>query len=126
MSIQKIIQESINGNPLEMKEAIQEELRARVAETIAAKMSDDEEDEDENDEEDEDHMKEALAAPSDAYLKQLHINYKDKSSLSKKDAKGASQELGRWGKSAVKKIADANIKHISSMASDEYKRRGGK
>lgn len=38
MSIQKIIQESINGNPLEMKEALQEELRARVAEAIAAKM----------------------------------------------------------------------------------------
>lgn len=59
-------------------------------------------------------------------LSKLHNTYKDKSSLSKKDAQNASKELGKWGKSAVKKIADANIKHLSSMASDEYKRRGGK
>jgi hypothetical protein len=38
MSIQKIIQESIAGNPLEMKEALAEELRNRVAEALAAKM----------------------------------------------------------------------------------------
>jgi hypothetical protein len=38
MSIQKVIQESIAGNPLEMKEALSEELRNRVAEAIAAKM----------------------------------------------------------------------------------------
>lgn len=38
MSIQRIIQESITGNPLEMKEALAEELRARVAEALAAKM----------------------------------------------------------------------------------------
>lgn len=38
MSIQKIIQESLNGNPLEMKEALAEELRSRVAEAITAKM----------------------------------------------------------------------------------------
>lgn len=38
MSIQKIIQETIAGNPLEMKEALVEELRNRVAEALAAKM----------------------------------------------------------------------------------------
>lgn len=38
MSIQKIIQESINKNPLEVKEALAEELRNRVAEALAAKM----------------------------------------------------------------------------------------
>ena len=38
MSIQKVIQESIAGNPLEMKEALAEELRNRVAEAIAAKI----------------------------------------------------------------------------------------
>ena len=38
MSVQKIIQESINENPLEMKEALAEELRNRVAEAISAKM----------------------------------------------------------------------------------------
>ena len=53
MSVQKIIQESINMNPLEMKEAIAEELRARVALALEAKMKDDE-DEEEDDMEDED------------------------------------------------------------------------
>lgn len=54
MSIQKIIQESINKNPLEMKEIIAEELRARVALALEAKMKDDEEDEDDMEDEDED------------------------------------------------------------------------
>ena len=52
MSIQKIIQESISGNPLEMKEALTEELRNRVALALEAKMKDDMEDEDEDDMED--------------------------------------------------------------------------
>ena len=54
MSIQKIIQESINKNPLEMKEIIAEELRARVALALEAKMKDDEEEDDMKDEDDED------------------------------------------------------------------------
>lgn len=58
MSIQKIIQELINKNPLEMKEAIAEELRARVALALEAKMKDHEEDEDEDDEDDD--MKESF------------------------------------------------------------------
>jgi hypothetical protein len=37
MSIQKIIQESISGNPLEMKEALVEELKNRIAEALAAR-----------------------------------------------------------------------------------------
>ena len=49
MSVQKIIQESINGNPLEMKEALAEELRARVALALEAKMNDQEEEEDSSD-----------------------------------------------------------------------------
>lgn len=40
MSVQKIIQESINMNPLEMKEAIAEELRSRVALALEAMMKD--------------------------------------------------------------------------------------
>jgi hypothetical protein len=54
MSVQKIIQESLNENPLEMKEALVEELRARVALALEAKMKDDEEDEDDSDEDDSD------------------------------------------------------------------------
>lgn len=41
MSIQKIIQESINENPLEMKEALAEELRNRIAIALEAKMNED-------------------------------------------------------------------------------------
>lgn len=41
MSVQKIIQESINMNPLEMKEAIAEELKLRVAAALEAKMNED-------------------------------------------------------------------------------------
>jgi predicted RecB family endonuclease len=41
MSIQKIIQESINGNPLEMKEALQEELRDRIRLALESKMDED-------------------------------------------------------------------------------------
>ena len=41
MTIQKIIQESINSNPLEMKEALAEELRNRIALALETKMSDD-------------------------------------------------------------------------------------
>lgn len=39
MSIQKIIQESIAGNPLEMKKALNEELRNRVAIALEAKIN---------------------------------------------------------------------------------------
>lgn len=38
MSTQKIIQESINKNPLEVKEALAEELKSRISEALAAKM----------------------------------------------------------------------------------------
>ena len=54
MSIQKIIQESINKNPLEMKEAIAEELRVRVGLALEAKMKDDEEEDDMEDEDEDD------------------------------------------------------------------------
>jgi hypothetical protein len=54
MSIQKIIQESINGNPLEMKEILESELRDRIRLALEAKMSDDEDEEDEEEDEDDD------------------------------------------------------------------------
>jgi len=40
MSIEKIIQESINKNPLSMKEALEEELRNRLALALEEKMAD--------------------------------------------------------------------------------------
>lgn len=51
--MQKIIQESVNKNPLGIKEALEEELRARVALALEAKMSEMHDDEDEDDELDE-------------------------------------------------------------------------
>lgn len=39
MTIQKIIQESINSNPLEMKEALAEELRSRIGFALETKMN---------------------------------------------------------------------------------------
>jgi cation transport regulator ChaB len=54
MSIQKIIQESINGNPLEMKEILESELRDRIRLALEAKMSDEDEDDDEDDDSEED------------------------------------------------------------------------
>lgn len=53
MSIQDIIKHSVEKNPLAMKEALEEELRSRIALAIEAKMMDDE-DEEEEDDEDED------------------------------------------------------------------------
>jgi hypothetical protein len=41
MSIQKLIQESLNRNPLEMKEALAGELRSRVALALESKISED-------------------------------------------------------------------------------------
>jgi hypothetical protein len=58
MPIKQIIQESINKNPLGLKEALEEELRGRIALALEAKVAeseheDDEEEEDEEDDEDE-------------------------------------------------------------------------
>lgn len=53
MSVEKIINESVNKNPLGLKEALQEELRSRVALALEAKMADVDDEEDDEDEEDE-------------------------------------------------------------------------
>lgn len=52
MSLQKIIKESVEKNPLGLKEALEEELRNRVSLALEAKMK--EEDDMEDDDEDED------------------------------------------------------------------------
>lgn len=59
MSVKQLIQESINKNPLGMKEALEEELKERVRAAIAEKYeemmeSKDEDDEDEMEDDDED------------------------------------------------------------------------
>ena len=54
MSVQKIIQESINKNPLALKEALEEELRSRVALALEAKVAESNDNDDEDCDDDED------------------------------------------------------------------------
>ena len=60
MSIEKIIAEAIDNNPLKMKEAFEEEMNARIRASLEEKYNEmaegkvKEEDEDEEDESDED------------------------------------------------------------------------
>jgi hypothetical protein len=62
MSLEKIIEEAMAGRPLEMKEAFEEEIQARVqaaleqkyVEMMEAKADEDEDDADEDEDEDED------------------------------------------------------------------------
>jgi len=79
MSIQKIIQESIAGNPLEMKGALVEELRGRIALALEAKMKDDKDDDssDENDD-DEDDMKKEEVEQIDELKKSTLASYVSK------------------------------------------------
>lgn len=67
MSVEKIIQESVNKNPLGMKEALEEELRSRLALALEAKMNN----EDDDDEDDDDELDEAKSA--DDFMKLLKI-----------------------------------------------------
>jgi len=55
MSVEKIIQETINKNPLSMKKALEEELKNRIRLALEASDEDemDDEDDDEMDDEDE-------------------------------------------------------------------------
>lgn len=55
MSVKDIIKEAMNENPIGVKGALEEELRARVALALEAKMNDEEDDDDdEEDNEDDD------------------------------------------------------------------------
>jgi hypothetical protein len=64
MSVKKIIQESINKNPLGVKEALEETLQDRVRAALEEKYKKmsmkEEDDEDEEDEDDEDDLDEAV------------------------------------------------------------------
>jgi hypothetical protein len=71
MSVQEIIQHAIDKNPLALKEALEEELRGRVALALEAKMSEqEEEDEEDEDEEEDEGMKESFDL-SDLTLEEL-------------------------------------------------------
>lgn len=57
MSINQIIKEAINKEPISMKKTLEEELRARVRLALEAKMAQDDEEEDDEDEEELDEAK---------------------------------------------------------------------
>ena len=88
MSVNKIIREAMDKNPLGMKEALQEELTSRVALALEAKMKkeeDDMEDDMEDDDEDEDDslsegLDEVTVANADLHykLKNQALNLKKK------------------------------------------------
>lgn len=77
MSIQKIIQEAINKNPHDLKEALEEELRDRIRLALEAKMSDEEdddsseEDDDSSDEDDDDDDEEDMKKESVEQIDEL-------------------------------------------------------
>jgi len=77
MSVTKIIEESVNKNPIGMKDALKEELRTRVALALEAKMKkeeddmDDEDEDDEDDDDDEDSLDESKSV--DDFMKLLKI-----------------------------------------------------
>jgi len=75
MSLQKIIKESVEKNPLGLKEALEEELRNRVALALEAKMKeeDDYDDDDDDDEDDED--EELEEATKTDLMKQLDKDF---------------------------------------------------
>jgi hypothetical protein len=70
MPIQKIIQESLNKNPLSLKEALEEELRSRVALALEAKISETKND----DEEEYDQIDEISKKTLSSYIKKASDN----------------------------------------------------
>lgn len=54
MSVERIIKESLERNPLGVKEALEEELANRIRLALEAKMNDDEDEDEDEDDEDED------------------------------------------------------------------------
>ena len=92
MSLEKIVQEAMAGRPLEMKEAFEEEMEARIMAALeekykkAMKEEDDEDDEDEDededdDDEDEDELDEKACVRE---MKKLHASACAKNEMYKK------------------------------------------
>lgn len=104
MSLEKIIEEAMAGRPLEMKEAFEEEIQARVqaaleqkyVEMMEAKADDDDEDEDDADEdEDEDEDEDDDDDKMVGEMKKLHA-----SACSKTEMYGKMKE--KYGASKAK------------------------
>jgi hypothetical protein len=94
MTVQKIIQEAINKNPRDLKEALTEELRDRIRLALEAKMSDEEDEEDDDDED----MKEE-AEELDELSKDTVRNYYNKAGEQGRDITGKMMVGGGdWSK----------------------------
>jgi hypothetical protein len=120
MSIQKIIQESINGNPLEMKEALAEELRNRVRLALEAKMKDDEEDsngDDSSDEDEDENMKKEEVEQIDELKKSTLASY-----VSKAADSAASKGMEYGAKKAQSDEMDRMMnRHMSYADKDKVR-----
>ena len=117
MSIQKLIQESIAGNPLEMKEALAEELRSRIALALEAKMKDDEKDDDEDDDEDKDDMKKEEVEQIDELKKSTLASY-----VSKAADNAASKAVEYGAKKAQSDEMDRMMnRHMSYSDKDKVR-----
>ena len=90
MSLEKLIAEAINENPLEVKEIFEEEMKSRVLEALEeryknalaeAEVLEEEDDEDEEDEDDDDDMDEAGCVGE---MKKLHAAACPKNEMYKK------------------------------------------
>ena len=123
MTIQKLIQESIAGNPLEMKEALAEELRSRIALALEAKMKDDEDEDDEDeddkdeDDEDEDDMKKEEVEQIDELKKSTLASY-----VSKAADNAASKAVEYGAKKAQSDEMDRMMnRHMSYSDKDKVR-----
>ena len=89
MSLEKLIAEAINRNPLEVKEIFEEEMKARMLAALEEKYKkamkeeddDEDEDEDEDDDEDEDELDEKACVRE---MKKLHASACAKNEMFKK------------------------------------------
>ena len=105
MSLQKIIKESVEKNPLGLKEALEEELRNRVSLALEAKMKEEDDmDDDEDDDDDEDQLDEISKKTLGSYVKKA-VDSRADASADKKDYKFGSPEYNMLKKTAQKRKA---------------------
>ena len=91
MSLEKIIAEAIEGNPLNLKEQFEEEMRSRVAAALEEKYKtaggiteEDEDDADEDEDEDEDDDDDMDEAACVKEMKKLHASACSKTEMYEK------------------------------------------
>jgi hypothetical protein len=116
MTVQKIIQEAINKNPRDLKEALTEELRSRIALALEAKMSDEEDDDSSEEDDDEEDMKEE-AEQIDELKKSTLASY-----VSKASDNAASQAMKYGEKKAQSDEMDRMMnRHMSYADKDKMR-----